>query len=220
MDLDCAVALTESSRPLARALVEALSAAGAQVELVPAEVVPEHWAASRPCADVFISLLHEFPVGPTLELSASAVQAAVEENLIRTFEWLRVIGAGMIERRHGCILIVGGLAGLTGWPGWAAASAVQGGLVALVRSLAVEWAPYNVRVLYLACGAAEDHPAASDPTQLPDRAALQARTPLGRIADSEEVARTALFLVSDRASAITGTEVRVDGGWMAWGRLK
>jgi NAD(P)-dependent dehydrogenase (short-subunit alcohol dehydrogenase family) len=46
------------------------------------------------------------------------------------------------------------------------------------------------------------------------------RTPLGRIAEVSEMAEVALFLASDRASYITGENVRVDGGWVPWGNLE
>ena len=42
------------------------------------------------------------------------------------------------------------------------------------------------------------------------------RTPLGRLAEPEEMASVVAFLLSDRASGITGVNVRVDGGWVAW----
>src|SRR4029079_12876426 len=100
----------------------------------------------------------------------------------------------------------------TGFPGWAIQSAVEGALLALTRSLACEWATSNVRVVYLARGAVGDEGERME--------GWAARTPLGRSASPEEIARVALFLGGGRASFTTGTLVRADGGWSAWGLLK
>jgi NAD(P)-dependent dehydrogenase (short-subunit alcohol dehydrogenase family) len=114
----------------------------------------------------------------------------------------------MVARRQGCILVIGALNGSMGWPGYAASSAVQGALLAITRSLAVEWGAHNVRVEYLACGAVEGESPAN----------FAARTPMGRSATPEQIAQVALYLA--RASFTTGTELRADGGWSAWGLLK
>ncbi len=145
----------------------------------------------------------------------------MSSTLIRAFQLIKGVGAGMVERRRGCIITLGGLVASTGWPGWAAASALQGALLALARSLAVEWAPQNVRVVYLACGAADGEPATAGlDGMVPKQAELVARSPMGRVGRAEEIAQVALYLASYRASSITGTEIRVDGGWTAWGLLK
>ncbi|MBX9926170.1 MAG: glucose 1-dehydrogenase [Hyphomicrobiaceae bacterium] len=121
------------------------------------------------------------------------------------FELLKASG-------RGSLINVASIMGNRGLRPLAAYSATKGAVAALTRGLAVEFAPYNIRVNTLAPGYVE--------TQLTQRAlrfpamrqALIDKTPLGRFGMPEEMARAALFLASDDASYVTGTELAVDGG--------
>ena len=124
--------------------------------------------------------------------------------------------------RNACyvILIVGGLGGLTGFPRWAASSALEGALIALTRSLACEWAQYHVRIVYLACGAVEgEHIPEATASEFTVTANAMERTAQKRAASMAEIIDTAFYLLSDRASFTTGSVIRADGGWTAWGLL-
>jgi NAD(P)-dependent dehydrogenase (short-subunit alcohol dehydrogenase family) len=124
------------------------------------------------------------------------------------FELLRRAGAGSLINLAS-IMSHRGLRQL------AAYSATKGAISALTRGLAVEYAPFNIRVNALAPGFIETaltsrvlkHPAMSK--------ALLDKTPLRRFGTPEEVARAALFFASDESSFITGTELAVDGGMAA-----
>lgn len=96
-------------------------------------------------------------------------------------------------------------------PGYAAS---KGGVVALVRSLAVAWAP-DIRVNALAPGwiATPLTAALREPGGAGE--AILARTPLGRWGDPEDLVGPALFLCSDAARFVTGEVLRVDGGYLA-----
>jgi NAD(P)-dependent dehydrogenase (short-subunit alcohol dehydrogenase family) len=97
----------------------------------------------------------------------------------------------------------------------AAYGATKGAISALTRGLAVEYAPYNIRVNALAPGFIE--------TALTERVlrikafsdALLNQTPLGRFGTGEDVANAALFFASDESAFITGAELAIDGGMAA-----
>lgn len=97
----------------------------------------------------------------------------------------------------------------------AAYGATKGAISAMTRGLAVEYAPFNIRVNALAPGFIE--------TALTERVlkikafsdALLNQTPLGRFGTSEDVAMAALFFASDESSFITGAELAIDGGMAA-----
>jgi NAD(P)-dependent dehydrogenase (short-subunit alcohol dehydrogenase family) len=94
----------------------------------------------------------------------------------------------------------------------AAYSATKGAIAALSRSLAVEYAPFGIRVNYLCPGFIETA-LTSRVLGVPGiRKALLEQTPLRRFGTPEDVAKAALFLVSDEAAFITGAGLSVDGG--------
>lgn len=124
------------------------------------------------------------------------------------FDLLRVAGKAAIVNLSS-IMASRGLRQL------AAYSATKGAVAALTRSLAVEYAPFGIRVNYLAPGFIE--------TALTERIlknprfnqALIDQTPLKRFGTPDDVARAALFLASDDAAFITGSGLAVDGGMAA-----
>ncbi len=124
------------------------------------------------------------------------------------FELLRASGKGSL-------INVASIMGNRGIRPLAAYSATKGAVAALTRGLAVEYAPFNIRVNTLAPGYVE--------TKLTQRAlkmpqfrqALIDKTPMRRFGTCEEIARAALFLASDDAAYVTGSELVVDGGMSA-----
>ncbi len=107
------------------------------------------------------------------------------------------------------------IGGLVGLPRLAAYNATKGGLLQLMRTLALEWAQHRVRVNALAPGFIETDMTASLRDHPGLRRTLLQRVPMRRFGLPEEVAAAALFLVSDAAAYITGTVLTVDGGWTA-----
>ncbi len=101
----------------------------------------------------------------------------------------------------------------------AAYAATKGGQVALMRAMALEGAPFGIRVNAVLPGATDtpmlqrEARASGDPAAL--LATFAAAQPMGRLVQPDEVARVAAFLASDAASGMTGTCVAADGGLMA-----
>jgi len=111
------------------------------------------------------------------------------------------------------IINIAGIYGTLGGTHVAAYAASKGGLIQLTRSLAVEWAPKNIRVNAIMPGWFET--AMTAPIRMvPDSAkSIIRRTPLGRFGKPDEIAGAAVFLASGASDFITGACVYVDGGF-------
>jgi NAD(P)-dependent dehydrogenase (short-subunit alcohol dehydrogenase family) len=114
---------------------------------------------------------------------------------------------------RGCVINIASMLSFFG-SGYAPAySASKGGIVQLTKSLAIAWAPAGVRVNAIAPGWIETAltaPLYNDPAR---RAAIVARTPLGRWGQPNDVSGAAVFLASPAAAFITGAILPVDGGY-------
>jgi NAD(P)-dependent dehydrogenase (short-subunit alcohol dehydrogenase family) len=126
----------------------------------------------------------------------------------------------MIPQRGGVVVNIASIGGMGGWPMRTAYDAAKAGLIILTEGLATEWAQYNIRVNSVSPGVT-----ITDMTESLARQGLVAlekyvnRTPLGRLAEVKDIAEVVLFLASDRASFVTGQNLRVDGGWVPYGNL-
>ncbi|MBN9279191.1 MAG: SDR family oxidoreductase [Hyphomicrobium sp.] len=124
------------------------------------------------------------------------------------FELLKVSGRGSLVNLAS-IMAHRGLRQL------AAYSATKGAVSALTRALAVEYAPFNIRVNALAPGFVETNLTSRVLRNPMIAKALIDQTPLRRFGSTEEIARAALFFASDDSSFVTGAELAVDGGMSA-----
>jgi len=116
----------------------------------------------------------------------------------------------------GSIVLNGSVHAVMGMPGWSAYAAAKGGVRSLTRNLASELAPRGIRVNQVTPGGTRT-PIWSAYAPTDDAmAALETRiargVPLGRLGEADEVAKAVLYLASDDASNVTGTEIVVDGG--------
>lgn len=115
----------------------------------------------------------------------------------------------------GSLINVSSIMGQRGLRQLAAYSATKGAVTALTKALAVEYAPFNIRVNTLAPGYIDTALTERFITNPLVSKALLDKTPLRRFGTPEEIARAALFLASDDAAYVTGAELVVDGGMAA-----
>ena len=139
--------------------------------------------------------------------------AVMQTNVKGLFFCCQAAAAHMIPSRRGTIINVASVHGLVSAPERAAYSASKGAVIQITRTLAVEWAPHNIRVNAIAPGFTRTptrEVSFGDPARL---RALVARYPLGRVADPDDMVGAALFLASEASAFVTGQTIVVDGGY-------
>lgn len=136
-------------------------------------------------------------------------------NLTGTFLCCREAGKVMIEQGRGSIVNVSSVYASVGFERMAAYAASKGGVEALTKSLAVEWAPKGIRVNTLAPGYFHTD-LSSGLLESRWKERITSSIPLGRVGNPVELTGAAVFLVSDAASYVTGSTLTVDGGWTSW----
>jgi 3-oxoacyl-[acyl-carrier protein] reductase len=137
-------------------------------------------------------------------------QAIMDTNLSSVYRMSKAVLRGMMKAKEGRIISVTSVVGATGNPGQANYSAAKAGVAGFSRAMAREVASRNITVNTVAPGFID-----TDMTRaLPDeqREKLIKDIPLSRLGSAEDIAAAVLFLASDDASYITGTEIHVNGG--------
>lgn len=156
----------------------------------------------------------------TEDLSPNGFNAVVQTVLYGTFHATLAVGRSMIEaKRKGSILNIVTTYAWTGSAFVIPSAAAKAGVLAMTRSLAVEWATYGIRSNAIAPGPFPTEGAWNALMPTPElEAESRARIPMGRFGEHEELANLAAFLVSDGSAFINGEVVTIDGGeWIGSG---
>lgn len=155
---------------------------------------------------------------PFLELTEEDWDRTLDINLKGYFLCAQAAAKEMVKQKSGVIINIASVAmgqqGV-GFPNLVHYCASKGGIVGMTEALAVELAPYNIRVNTISPGMIETpmiDPVKKDPKMME---ALLTRVPMHRVGQPEEVSNLVLFLASDESSYMTGSTVVIDGGWLA-----
>ena len=167
--------------------------------------------------DVLVNNAGVGAVAPSEELAPEVWSLTLAVNLTGTFLCAQAAARHMLPAGRGVIVNIASLFGATGMPMRAAYAASKHAVVGLTKVLATEWAGRGIRVV--AVEPAYVRTALDDADQVAGgytTADIERRTPMGRYAEPAEIARVVAFLASDDASYVTGSEIAVDGGWLAY----
>ena len=151
-----------------------------------------------------------------LETSDEEWQRCFSINLEGAWACCRAVLPGMVERRHGVIVNIASTHSFTIIPGTFPYPVTKHALLGLTKSLALEFAPHGIRVNAIAPGYVATQKVIDWWNSAPDPEKARAETfalhPQGRIAEPEEIAKAAVFMVSDECPFMTATCLTIDGG--------
>ena len=155
---------------------------------------------------------------PFLELTEEEWDRTLNINLKGYFLCAQAVAKEMVKKKSGVIINIASVAmgqqGV-GFPNIVHYCASKGGIVGMTEALAVELAPYNIRINAISPGMIETPMITSIKENPEQEKETLKRIPLGRPGKPEEVSNLVLFLASDQSSYMTGATVIIDGGWLA-----
>lgn len=162
--------------------------------------------------DVLVNSAGVARLAPATELELSDWTLTMNVNLTGSWLMCQAVGRGMVDRGGGRIVNLASQAASVGLDQHVAYCASKAGINGMTRTLALEWGPHGVTVnavsptvvLTELGKAAWDNPAGE---------AHKAEIPAGRFAEPSEIAAAVVYLSSDEAAMVNGTELRVDGGF-------
>lgn len=150
-----------------------------------------------------------------LDYSPEEFDRVVALNLRSSFNLIRAFGAGMAARGTGSIIAFTSIRSTVVEPGQSAYAATKAGLMQLVRTAAAEFGPDGVRVNAIAPGVVETPLTEQIRANREWGEAYARKSALGRWCRPEELVGATVYLASDAASFVTGSQLFVDGGWTA-----
>jgi len=167
----------------------------------------------RPAPDGIVCNAGIVRFGPLLDLEVSDWRSVVDVNLTGTFLTARAYARCVIgAKQSGAIVTVTSMNGVAAGPNAGAYGATKAGIARLTTQMALEWGPLGIRANAVAPGlidAGMSEPIYADPEI---RRLRSERVPMGRLGTGADVASVVLFLLSDDAAYVNGTELLVDGG--------
>lgn len=153
-----------------------------------------------------------YPRGSVIDIKLEAWERTLRVNLTAPFLIARAFGPGMIARKRGVVINVASGRGLEGAINGANYACTKAGLLSLTKTLALEWAPHNIRVNAIIPGVSLTAQPLENTTPEELLARGRKSIPLGRVGYPEDMAGLAAFLASADAAYMTGQGVAMNGG--------
>ena len=209
------VALSGTRRPALEALAAEL---GARVHILPCDLsdraavdalVPDAEKAMG-SLDILVNNAGMAKDNLFMRMKDAEWDGVIEVNLTSAFRLSRAALRGMMKRRHGRIIGIASIVGVTGNPGQGNYAASKAGMIGMSKALAAEVASRNITVNCVAPGFIESP--MTDALDDKQRAGILASVPAGKLGRGADIAAACVYLASSEASYVTGQTLHVNGG--------
>jgi 3-oxoacyl-[acyl-carrier protein] reductase len=167
-------------------------------------------AAAGAGIDILVSNAGLTRDGLLMRMKDEDWDAVIRVNLEAYFRLTRAVMRGMMKRRWGRVIGVASVVGVTGNPGQSNYAASKAGMIGFSKALAQEVATRHITVNCVAPGFISSP--MTDVLTPPQRDAIMARIPAGRLGDAAEIAAACVYLASEEAAYVTGQTLHVNGG--------
>jgi NAD(P)-dependent dehydrogenase (short-subunit alcohol dehydrogenase family) len=154
---------------------------------------------------------------PAVDTRVSQWEAVLDVNLKGTYFITQAFGQWLISQgRAGSIISLSSTHGSVGFPGASVYGIAKAGINQMTRMLAIEWAPYGIRLNAVAPGTTPTETRQASLQNPQRREEMLSRIPLKRFGTAEEMAAAVCYLASPQASYMTGQILHLDGGLTAY----
>jgi len=166
--------------------------------------------------DILVNCQGTTDIKPAVDFCEADYDRVVDTNVKSVFFCSTEAGRRMAARGHGAIVNIASLAAHYGWANAVPYAISKAGVVALTRSLAAEWGRAGVRINAISPGFVMTELNRERMSEV-RKAEAQKRAALGRFGESDDMVGAAVYLASPASAFVTGTVLRVDGGYLASG---
>lgn len=163
--------------------------------------------------DILVNNAGILRMGVAESMSKDDWDKVIDVNLSGQFLCSQEIGKQMIKQKSGKIINIASIAGIGGYSQAVAYNASKAGIISLTKTLAVEWAKYNINVNAICPGVFATDMTEDFLENEEFKKNIKNNVPLGRYATPDEIIGTAIYLASKASDYVTGHSLVIDGGW-------
>lgn len=222
--LACAAALSQAGAQVtmiargAARLNDAATSLGARAQPLDITDIPalKQFVAANGPYDILVNAAGMARHGPAMDTTEADFDTVASVNIKAAYFAAQAVAQGLLTaRRPGSLIQISSQMGHVGGQDRAVYCATKHAVEGMTKAMAMEWGPHGIRVNTL-CPTFILTPLTQATFDDPERRAwIESRIKLGRVGQVEDVMGAVLFLASDASSLVTGTALKVDGGWTA-----